>query len=62
MNIFNGFQYLAKCGFSEVHKATWIKYHYVDCEKKYKEKEFVSKRIYNNSSDDKIVDILKEVN
>ena len=28
---------------------------------KYKDKDVVLKRIYNNSNDDKIVDILKEV-
>jgi hypothetical protein len=51
-NEFKNIEYLAKGGFGEVHKATWIRYDrcYV-----------VLKRIYNNSSDDKIVDILKEV-
>ena len=51
---FKNIEYLAKGGFGEVHKATWINgdgYH----------KDVVLKRIYNNSSDDKIVDILKEV-
>ncbi len=59
---FKNIKYLAKGGFGEVHKATWI---YGDCnyhEMKYYEREVVLKRIYNNnSSDDKIVDILKEV-
>ena len=54
-------EYLAKGGFGEVHKATWIKCDYHEYEKKYYEQEVVLKRIYNNSSDDKIVDILKEV-
>ena len=50
---FKNIEYLAKGGFGEVHKATWI-----NC---YNE-DVVLKRIYNNnSSDDKIVDILKEV-
>src|SRR5256885_2018222 len=51
---FKNIKYLAKGGFGEVHKATWINgdgYH----------KDVVLKRIYNNSSDDKIVDILNEV-
>ena len=58
---FKNIEYLAKGGFGEVHKATWINCYnrYVI---KYEEKEVVLKRIYNNnSSDDKIVDILKEV-
>ena len=48
---FKNIKYLAKGGFGEVHKAIWIN----------KYKKVVLKRIYNNSSDDKIVDILKEV-
>jgi hypothetical protein len=40
---------LAKNGFGEVHEATWID----------RDREVVLERIYN--SDDKIVDILKEV-
>src|SRR5207248_2508810 len=52
-------EYLAKGGFGVVHKATWIKYDYYRGE--YREREVVLKRKYNNSSDDKIVDILKEV-
>ena len=55
-------EYLAKGGFGEVHKATWINYYYNKYEMKYEEEDVVLKRIYNNnSSDDKIVDILKEV-
>ena len=51
-------EYLAKGGFGEVHKATWIGY---GCyEMKYYD-GVVLKRIYNSSSGDKIVDILKEV-
>ena len=57
---FKNIEYLAKGGFGEVHKATWI-----NCYNRYVikyEEEVVLKRIYNNnSSDDKIVDILKEV-
>ena len=51
---FKNIEYLAKGGFGEVYKATWINggYYY---------KDVVLKRIYNNSSDDKIADILKEV-
>ena len=64
VNIFDEFkniEYLAKGGFGEVHKATWIKYDY-DCDKhkeEYKERKVTLKRIYN--SNDKIIDILKEV-
>ena len=47
---FKNIKYLAKGGFGKVHKATWIGH-----------REVVLKRIYNNSNDDKIVDILKEV-
>ena len=47
-NEFKNIEYLAKGGFGEVHKATWINHYYDDV---------VLKRIYNNSSDD----ILKEV-
>ena len=57
---FKNIKYLAKGGFGEVHKATWINGYYYrgKCE----DQEVVLKRIYNNnSSDDKIVDILKEV-
>jgi len=49
---------LAKGGFGEVHKATWID-HYKPYEGKYEESDVVLKRIYN--SNDKIVDILREV-
>ena len=58
---FKNIEYLAKGGFGEVHKATWINDYYNKDEMKYKDKDVVLKRIYNNSSDDKIVDILKEV-
>ena len=58
---FKNIEYLAKGGFGEVHKATRINAYYDDREMKYKDTEVVLKRIYNNSSDDKIVDILKEV-
>ena len=46
-NEFGNIEYLAKGGFGEVQKATWIKH------------DVVLKRIYN--SGDKIMDILKEV-
>jgi len=51
---FKNIEYLVKGGFSEVHKATWIGYGYYYL-------DVVLKRIYNNSSDDKVVNILKEV-
>ena len=61
-NEFKNIEYLAKGGFGEVHKATWIGYGYYNMrEMKYKDIKVVLKRIYNNSSDDKIVDILNEV-
>src|SRR6185369_6031736 len=53
-------EHLAKGGFGEVHKATWINGYYNHNENKYKEQEVILKRIYN-SIDDKIVDILNEV-
>ena len=46
---FKNIEYLAKGGFGEVHKATWID----------RDREVVLERICN--SDDKIVDILKKV-
>src|SRR5438067_442218 len=59
---FKNIEYLAKGGFGEVYKAIWINSYYDDVKMKYKEDDVVLKRIYNNnSSDDKIVDILKEV-
>ena len=59
-NEFKNIEYLAKGGFSEVHKATWIKYYDNHIfGKKYEEIEVVLKRIYD--SRDKIVDILNEV-
>ena len=60
-NEFKNIEYLAKGGFREVHKATWIHGYYNNYDMKYREREAVLKRIYNNSSDDKIVDILNEV-
>ena len=57
---FKNIEYLAKGGFGEVHKATWIGY-YNSLKMKYEDRDVVLKRIYNNSSGDKIVDILKEV-
>ena len=58
---FKNIEYLAKGGFGEVHKATWINGYYDEEEMKYEEREVVLKRIYNNSSNDKIAEILKEV-
>jgi len=58
---FKNIEYLAKGGFGEVHKATWINGGYYYDKMKCEEREVVLKRIYNNSSDDKIVDILSEV-
>src|SRR5947209_9090771 len=58
-NEFINIEYLAKSGFGEVHKATWVKYDHNEGKKKYKNGEVVFKRIYNSS--DKILDILKEV-
>ena len=54
---FKNIEYLAKGGFGEVHKATWVN----RVDSYYNQWDVVLKRIYNNSSDDKIVDILKEV-
>ena len=54
---FKNIEHLAKGGFGEVHKATWINDYYYY----YYYYKVVLKRIYNNTSDDKIVDILKEV-
>ena len=56
---FKDVEYLAKCGFGEIHKATWINGHYNPYEDKYKDHDIVLKRIYNSS--DKILDILNEV-
>src|SRR5437773_1953633 len=52
-NEIKNIKYLAKGGFGEVRKAIWINGRY--------DRDVVLKRIYNNSSDDKIVDILNEV-
>src|SRR5947208_3817717 len=51
---FKNIGYLAKGGFGEVYKATWINGYYG-----FRDRKVVLKRIYN--SNDKIVDILKEV-
>ena len=51
---FKNIEYLAKSGFDEVHEATWI-----DGSQDYGDQEVVLERIHN--SNDKIVDILKEV-
>jgi len=50
---FKNIKYLAKSSFEGVHKATWIKGYY-----NYKE-DVMLKRIYK--SNDKLIDILKEV-
>ena len=50
---FKNIEYLAKGGF-EVHEATWF-----DGNQDYEDQEVVLERIHN--SNDKIVDILKEV-
>ena len=52
---FKNIEYSAKCGFGEVHR---INGHYNDHENKSEDISYVKK----NSIDDKIVDILKEVN
>ena len=51
---FKNIEYLAKGGFGEVHKAIWIDGYYG-----YEDRNVVLKRIHN--SNDKIVDVLKEV-
>ena len=59
--IFNGFkniEYLGKGSFGEVHKATLINYYDI-FNKKYGDREVILERIHN--SNDKIIDILKEV-
>ena len=56
---FENIEYLAKGGFGEVHKATWINGYYNEYKEKYEDEEVVLKRIYHSS--DKISDILKEV-
>src|SRR5439155_12642960 len=60
-NEFKNIEYLAKDCFGEVHEVTWINGFYNKYKGKYEEKDIVLKRIYNNSNDDKIMDILKEV-
>ena len=60
-NEFGNIEYLAKGGFGEVSKATWIgHYDYYGMYGEYKERKVVLKRIYNSSNN--ILDILKEVN
>src|SRR5205823_4857630 len=57
---FKNIEYLAKSGFGEVYKAIWVNHRYYDHEeRKYKDREVVLERIHD--SNDKIVDILKEV-
>ena len=56
---FRNIEYLAKCDFGEIHKATKINYRYDKYSMKYESGDVVLKRIYNSS--DKIVDVLKEV-
>src|SRR2546423_1031567 len=58
-NEFKNVKYLAKGGFGEVHKATWVSY-FNTYDKKYEEKDVVLKKLYN--SDNQILDILSEVN
>ncbi len=55
---FKNIEYLAKGGFGEVHKATWINY-YDTLYNEFRDIDVVLKRVYD--SNDKIVDILKEV-
>ena len=57
---FKNIEYLTKVDFGKVHKATWLNGYYSHTGKYYDE-DVVLKRIYNNSSDDKIADILNEV-
>jgi len=57
---FKNIEYLAKGGFGEVYKATWINVNgYYSGKRKCEDEEVVLKRIYNSS--DKTVDILSEV-
>ena len=58
-NEFGNIEYLAKGGFGEVHKATWIDNYYY-CYYEFKERDVVLKKIYNSSNN--ILDTLKEVN
>ena len=55
---FRNVEYLAKGGFGEVHKATWINY-YDSYDEEHKDRDVVLKRIHN--SNDKMVDVLNEV-
>ena len=59
-NEFKNIEYLAKGGFAEVHKAIWINGYYNKYGRygrEHYDEDVVLKRIYNNSSDDKIVDL-----
>ena len=56
-NEFTNIGYLAKGGFGEVDKATWIKYDRDSTDMKC----VVLKRLHNNNTSDKISDILEEV-
>ena len=57
-NEFKNIAYLTKGNLGEVYEATWINY-YDTIYKKYRDQDVVLERIHN--SNDKIVDILKEV-
>ena len=57
-NEFKNIEYLTKGNFGEVYEATWINY-YDTIYKKYRDQDVVLERIHN--SNDKIVEILKEV-
>src|SRR5207244_5479256 len=50
-NEFKNIEYLAKGGFGEVHKATWINAYYSTVYNEYKDEDVALKRIYNNLSD-----------
>src|SRR5437899_2477894 len=62
---FINIKYLAKRGFGEAYKATWINCYYGEDEDEYEDQDqdqgqdVVLKRIYNSS--DRIADILNEV-
>ena len=56
---FKNIKYLTKDSFGEVYEAIWVSSYYDYREKEYKDREVVLERIHN--SNDKIIDILKEV-
>ncbi len=58
-NEFKNIEYLIKGGLGEVYKAIWVNSYYDRVYMKYGDQEVVLERIHN--SNDKIVDILKEV-